>query len=193
VAERLKRGEEPLADRFEEVTVLFADLKGFTPLASTTPAPRLVEILNRLYREIDGLAAELGVEKIKTIGDAYMAAAGVPEATPGHAAAAASLGLAMLEAVARVNQELGLELQLRVGLHTGPAVAGVIGTHKFAYDLWGDAVNTASRMESHGVAGRVHLSEETRARLGDAFQVEERGEIEVKGKGPMRTYLLVAP
>ncbi len=192
VAERLKNGEEPIADRFEEVTVLFADLKGFTPLATTTPAPRLVEILNRMYREIDALAAGLGVEKIKTIGDAYMAAAGVPDPHPRHAEAAASLGLAMLEAVERVNRELGIALQLRVGLHTGPAVAGVIGTRKFAYDLWGDAVNTASRMESHGVPGRVHLSAETRARLGDEFPCEDRGEIEVKGKGPMRTYLLVS-
>jgi class 3 adenylate cyclase/HAMP domain-containing protein len=192
IAERLKRSDEPIADAFAEVTVLFADLVGFTTLSQHTPAADLVALLNELFSDFDALSIEHGVEKIKTIGDAYMAVSGLPEERDDHAEAMAAMALDMIGALDRFNARNGTALRLRVGLNTGPVVAGVIGTHKFIYDLWGDAVNTAARMESHGVPGRVHVTEATYACLAADFVFDARGEIEVKGKGRMRTYLLKA-
>ncbi|GEM_PF-283959 len=190
VAARLKVDEVTLADAFESVTVAFADLVGFTTLSARMPPEKLVEMLNELFTAFDDLAARHGLEKIKTIGDAYMVAGGVPVVRKDHAAAVADMALDMLEVVARYSRERGVNLDVRVGLHTGPVVAGVIGKRKFAYDLWGDTVNTASRMESHGIPGRAHLSEATWALLKDKFEAEDRGEIDVKGKGRMRTFVL---
>ena len=190
VVRRLHQGETVIADRHEEATVLFADVVGFTQLSSGLPAHRVVEVLNGVFTAFDGIARELGIEKIKTVGDAYMAVAGVPEPCDDHAARAAHLALRMLEVADRVRSTLGHALKLRIGLHSGPVVAGIIGTHKFAYDVWGDAVNVASRMEAHGLPGEIQASSETHARLQDGFVWVPRGEIEIRGKGPMATYLL---
>ena len=190
IAERLKLTDEPIADAFADVTVLFSDLVGFTTLALSVDADRLVALLNDLFSRYDALAQELGVEKIKTIGDAYMAVCGLPVERPDHAAVAARMALGMFEATDQFNREQGTDLQVRIGLNSGPVVAGVIGTHKFIYDLWGDTVNTAARMESHGVPGRVHVSESTWAQIAGSFEAEARGAIQVKGKGQMETYLL---
>ena len=191
IAERLKRGEATIADDHPSVTVLFADVAGFTPLARRAEASEVIAILNRVFTAFDELAARHGLEKIKTIGDEYMAVAGAPAALPDHAAAAADMALDMLAVLDDCATELGHPLQLRVGLHSGPAVAGVIGTRKFAYDLWGDAVNLASRMESHGVAGRIQVSDAVRSELEGRFVFEPRGPIEVKGVGEMETWFLV--
>ncbi len=190
IAERLKAGEEPIADSLPEVTVLFADIVGFTQLSSRTSPEELVAILNELFRRFDALAERHGLEKIKTIGDAYMAAAGLPTPQPDHAARAADMALGLLAAIEDLNRERGWGLGVRVGLHSGPLVAGVIGKQKFSYDVWGDTVNTASRMESHGAPGKVQVSAATQAYLEGAFVLEGRGELEVKGKGPMRTWFL---
>ena len=155
------------------------------------PAERVLDFLGRIFTVFDALAAEAGVEKIKTIGDAYMAAAGIPEPQPDHAERIVRLAPRMMRAVQDVAAETGLKLNARIGIHTGPIVAGVIGTHKFAYDVWGDSVNTASRMESHSITGRIHLTDATRRALGGRFPLEPRGVIEVKGKGPMETYFLL--
>ena len=193
IAQRLKQGEETIADAFAEVTVLFSDLVGFTQLAQQLPAARLVAVLNELFSEFDQLALRHSIEKIKTIGDAYMAVAGLPEPRPDHAQAMAVMALEMIAVTKRFGAKHGVALHLRVGLNTGPVVAGVIGKHKFIYDLWGDAVNTASRMESHGVPDRVHVSATTFERVRRRFEMESRGEIEVKGKGRMQTYLIAEP
>ena len=187
IGERLKRGEAPIADAFPDVSIVFSDLVGFTELSSRMPAAALVELLNEVFSELDALAAAHGVEKIKTIGDAYLAVAGIPVARDDHARAAADLAIDML----RVVDRRGLKLQMRVGINSGAVVAGVIGKHKFTYDLWGDAVNVASRMESSGLPGRIQISEATRRRLDDRYVVEERGIVDVKGKGPMKTWWLL--
>ena len=191
VAERLKEREEVIADEFAEATVLFADLVGFTELAERMPADELVSQLDRVFARWDVLAAERGVEKIKTIGDAYMAAAGVPVPRPDHAEAIASLALAMAADVEGSADVLGAPLAVRIGIDTGPVVAGVIGRSKFIYDLWGDTVNTASRMESHGVPGSIQVTARARAQLLPRFELSRRGTIDVKGKGPMDCYLLL--
>jgi class 3 adenylate cyclase len=194
IAERLKSGEaRVIADRLPSATVLFADIAGFTPFAARVGPEKLVEILDEIFSAFDELATRHGVEKIKTIGDAYMAAAGVPEPCADHAARAAELALAMRAAVARFAAERGLDLRVRIGLCSGPVVAGVIGRHKFAYDLWGDTVNTAARMESHGLESEIQVEESTRLLLQDAYALRERGTIDVKGKGPMPTWLLDGP
>jgi guanylate cyclase len=190
IAERLKREADVIADRHPQVTVLFSDLVGFTKLSQTVSAEELVGMLDEVFREFDALADRHGLEKIKTIGDAYMAVAGLPEAQEDHAARAAAMAQDMVSTVERLAAERGQDLAMRIGLHSGEVVAGVIGARKFAYDLWGDTVNTASRMESHGEPGRVQLSSACREALGDAFPVERRGTIEVKGKGTMETYWL---
>lgn len=192
IAERLKtQGEQRiLADQFDHATVLFADIVGFTPMSAKLTPAELVTMLNGLFSRFDELAQDLGVEKIKTIGDAYMAAAGVPVAMMDHAEVAALMALRMLDELRRYNEEHDLALELRVGLHSGSVVAGVIGKNKFIYDLWGDTVNTAQRMESHGQAGAIQVTEDTRELLKDHFRCEPRGELEVKGKGRMRAYLL---
>ena len=191
IAERLKEREDVIADAFSHVTVLFADIVGFTPYAERFPPDTSVQTLNELFSDFDALARRGGLEKIKTIGDAYMVAGGLPEPTPDHAEAIADMGLEMLEAATRRTLRDGMPIRLRIGIDSGPVVAGVIGRRKFTYDLWGDTVNTASRMESHGVPGHIQVTERVRGLLADRFVFRERGMVEVKGKGPMRTYFLV--
>jgi class 3 adenylate cyclase len=190
VAARLKENET-IADSFAEVSVLFADIVGFTELSSRATPDELVKLLNGVFSSFDALAERHGLEKIKTIGDAYMIVAGLPEPRPDHAEALANMALDMQDALAQYNAAHGTTLAIRVGINTGPVVAGVIGTKKFIYDLWGDAVNIASRMESSGLAGRVQITDATRRCLDGKLAVEERGPISVKGKGEMRTWLLV--
>jgi len=192
ISARLKETQESIADGFAEVTVLFADIVGFTELSQKLTPAELVDMLNRTFSSFDDLAERLGVEKIKTIGDCYMVAAGLPEKHPDHAARVAEMALGMREALERINTEGGYSLRLRIGLHTGPVVAGVIGKRKFIYDLWGDTVNTASRMESSGTAGEIQVTEEVHALLHATYDLEARGKIQVKGKGEMTTYLLKA-
>ncbi len=189
VADRLKSGERTIADSADAATILFADIVGFTGLSNRMSASELVQLLNSLFSSFDEHAYECGVEKIKTIGDAYMAVAGLPEPHPDHAERALRLARALLENMQVFNEEHDTELNLRIGLNTGPVVAGVIGKHKFSYDLWGDAVNVASRMESHGLPGRIHLTESTYRLLEHAHSFESHGAIEIKGKGTMKTYL----
>lgn len=189
VADRLKKGERTIADSTDAATILFADIVGFTPLSGCMSPSELVKILNQLFSAFDDLAHQCGVEKIKTIGDAYMAVAGLPEPHPDHAERALRLARGLLEIMRGFNAEHDTDLALRIGLNTGPVVAGVIGKRKFTYDLWGDAVNVASRMESHGVPGRIHLTESTYRLLKEAHSFECRGEIAVKGLGAMKTYL----
>jgi adenylate cyclase len=190
VAERLKADPGIIADSFRDVSVLFADIVGFTELSENLSPEELVALLNEVFSLFDGIAERRGLEKIKTIGDAYMAVAGVPTPVADHAGRAAHMALDMLQALQRFNAENGYELQLRIGIHSGAAVAGVIGKSKFIYDLWGDAVNTASRMESQGVVAHTQVTEATRRQLGEEFEFEERGAIDIKGKGEMRTWLL---
>ncbi len=192
IIDRLRQGETVIADRVDDATILFADLVDFTSLAARFPPERTVELLGGLFSEFDGLAARLGLEKIKTTGDGYMVAGGLPlpQPRPDHAAAVAEMALAMREAAAIAAAAFGERLQLRIGVHSGALIAGVIGTHKFVYDVWGDTVNTAKRMESYGAPGRIHVSAAIRQILGDGFRFEPRGALEVKGKGRMETYFL---
>ncbi|HEU5299564.1 MAG TPA: adenylate/guanylate cyclase domain-containing protein [bacterium] len=190
IADRLKRQPSAIADGFAEATVLFADIVDFTRLSAGMPPEQLVTWLNDLFSVFDRLSERHGLEKIKTVGDAYMAAAGVPVPRPDHARAAAEMALEMQDELRRRRAPNGEPLQMRIGLHSGPVVAGVIGTRKFIYDLWGDTVNTASRMESHGLAGTIQVTEAAYQRLRGDYTLEERGTIPVKGKGEMRTYLL---
>jgi class 3 adenylate cyclase len=192
VAKRLKAGHGIIADACPEVTVLFADIVGFTPLSARLSAPELVTVLDRVFADWDALAARIGVEKIKTIGDAYMVAAGVPLHRDDHVEAIADMALAMQPVLARYAAQSGLPLEVRLGIDTGAVVAGVIGRAKFIYDLWGDTVNTASRMESHAPTGGIQVTERVYAHLRDRYELQPRGTIEIKGKGPMSTYLLVA-
>ena len=191
ISARLKDGEETIADGFQDVTVLFADIVGFTELSSKLPPADLVRVLNDVFSAFDQLADDLRLEKIKTIGDAYMVAAGLPELREDHAVVMVKMGLGMRDAVEELNKKQGFTLAVRIGVHSGPVVAGIIGKRKFSYDLWGDTVNTASRMESHGEKGRVHLSARTAELVGDAFELEDRGTISVKGKGQMQTYFVL--
>jgi len=191
IAERLKREPGIIAERYDDVTVLFADIADFTSFAERTSPEQVVGVLDEIFSAFDQLASQRGLEKIKTIGDAYMVAGGLPEPRADHADAVAELALEMQAEFARLCEKLGLGLAIRIGIDTGPVVAGVIGRHKFTYDLWGDTVNTASRMESHGVAGRIQVTQTTHRHLQDHYQFEERGEVEIKGKGLQRTYLLV--
>ena len=190
IVNRMRKGEMVIADRIGEATILFCDLVGFTTLSQELTADRTIDFLSKIFSEFDRLAAEFGVEKIKTIGDAYMVAAGIPEAQSNHADRIASLAPRMLSAVSAIAEATELKLEARIGIHTGSITAGVIGTHKFVYDVWGDTVNTASRMESQSLPGRIQVSAATRAALGDRFKLERRGIIEVKGKGIMETYFL---
>lgn len=190
IAVRLKEGEHEIADSFADVTVLFGDIVGFTTLSSRTSAPDIVEMLNGLFSLFDQTAEELGIEKIKTIGDCYMAVCGLPRPCSDHADRMARMALHMVEATRQYGQERGLNLQLRIGLNSGPVVAGVIGTSKFIYDLWGDTVNLASRMESTGVPSKIQVTRSVYERLKSNFAFESRGVIQVKGKGEMETWLL---
>ena len=190
VAERLKSGERTIVDAIPEATILFSDLVGFTPLAATLPPEKLVQFLNEVFSEMDRLAGKHGLEKIKTIGDAYMVAGGVPDPRPDHASAVADFALELAAILPEIAKADGIPVKLRIGIHSGPVVAGVIGEKKFAYDLWGDTVNTASRLESSGIENRIHVSTETRELLGDGYLFEARGLIEIKGKSPLETYFL---
>ncbi|GAB4202802.1 MAG: hypothetical protein Fur006_56600 [Coleofasciculaceae cyanobacterium] len=191
IAERLKRGQRTIAENFEDVTVMFADLVDFTKFSAHTSATELVELLNVIFSKFDRLAEQHRIEKIKTIGDAYMVVAGLPTPRPDNAGAIAEMALDMQTAIVELNAELGKSFRLRIGIHSGPVVAGVIGIRKFSYDLWGDTVNTASRMESQGLPGAIQVSATTYERLRDRYLFEERNPIQVKGKGEMVTYLLV--
>lgn len=199
IADRLKlRAEliatsppEIIADRFQDVSVLFADLVAFSRFSPGMSPEQLVAVLNEIFADFDNIADNRSLEKIKTIGDAYMAAAGLPVPAADHAVRAAHMALDMMESLSQFNAQSGHDLQLRVGIHSGTVVAGVIGRRKFIYDLWGETVNIASRMESHGVVGRVQVTEATRQQLGSPFLLEERGLIAAKGIGDLRTWLLV--
>ena len=191
IAERLKSGEDRIADRIEMLSVMFADLVGFTEATHDLAPEQVVDFLDRLVRNCDALCQRHGVEKIKTIGDSYMVAAGFDGRPSEGAAAIGHLALAVIAAVGQLPPLGGRTLSLRIGIHCGPATAGVIGDTRFSYDVWGDAVNTASRMESYGEPGRIHVSEAFRNLTLDRFVFEERGAIEIKGLGPTRTYVLV--
>jgi adenylate cyclase len=192
IVDRMRNGEMVIADSISEATILFCDLVGFTTLSADLTAGRTIDFLSRIFSEFDRLAADHGVEKIKTIGDAYMVAAGIPDVQADHAERIATLAPRMLESVSAIADTTGLELKARIGIHSGPITAGVIGTHKFVYDVWGDTVNTASRMESHSLPGRIQVSAVTRVLLGDRFKLEPRGLIDIKGKGMMETFFLNA-
>ena len=193
IVERLKHEPGVIADKFEKATILFADLVNFTQISTTMSATKLVYLLNEIFSTFDELTEKHGLEKIKTIGDAYMVAGGIPIVRPDHAEASAEMALDMLVAIDELNVKLEATFDLRIGINSGPVVAGVIGTKKFIYDLWGNAVNTASRMESHGVPGRIQVSFYTYELLRDKYEFEERGLIDIKGQGEMRTYFLTGP
>lgn len=190
IALQLKQRSGAIATRHDQVTVLFADIAGFTPWASRQPPDQVVALLETIFSRFDERLENTGAEKIKTIGDAYMVIAGAPEPCKNHAEVMARLALALMEEVQQIHDETGIPLSLRVGIHSGPVVAGVIGKVRFSYDVWGDTVNTASRMESHGEPGKIQISGETRALLPDIFVTEYRSKLDIKGKGPMDTWWL---
>ena len=191
IADRLKADTQTIADDFTAASILFADVVDFTPLSQRLPAAEVVGILDRLFSHFDKLADRYGLEKIKTIGDCYMVAAGVPTPRPDHARAIALMAIDMREAMGDADAVGDLGLEMRIGINSGPVVAGVIGRKRFLYDLWGDAVNTASRMESHGSAGRIQITRATYELLKDEFDCQPRGTIDVKGKGEIETWFLV--
>jgi guanylate cyclase len=191
IADKLKAETQTIADQFNSASILFADVVDFTPLAERLPPAEVVGMLDRLFSHFDALAERNGVEKIKTIGDCYMVAAGVPSSRPDHARALALMALDMQAAMRSVDEVGHLGLELRIGINSGPVVAGVIGRKRFLYDLWGDAVNTASRMESHGTSGRIQITRATKELLEDEFVCEPRGMIAVKGKSEMEAWYLL--
>jgi adenylate cyclase len=193
VAERLKADRRQIAEHHDDVTVLFADVVDFTPMAAELSAAEVVGLLDRLFTDFDALVDDHGVEKIKTVGDAYMIAAGIPVARQDHAVVMATVALEMCRLAAGHDRPDGTAIQLRIGISSGPVVAGVIGRRKFIYDLWGDTVNVASRMESQGTPGRIQVSESTHDLIWDAFVLEPRGMTEIKGRGAIRTWYLVGP
>lgn len=190
VAQRLKDGATTIADTFDDVTVLFADLVGFTKMSAHLEARETVNVMNRVFTLFDEIAERYQLEKIKTIGDSYMVVAGAPDPCKDHAERVVRFALDAVRALDVLDQELELGLRIRIGVNSGPAVGGVIGKKKFIYDLWGVAVNLASRMESHGIPGQIQVGEATYQILKDAFLFEDRGLIEVKGIGPVRAYIL---
>ncbi len=191
IAARLKQGDKVIAESFPDVTILFADLVNFTQLSATISAKELVNILNEIFSEFDLLAEKHGLEKIKTIGDAYMVVGGLPIHRVDHAQAVANMALDMRAAIQRISNLSQEPLSIRIGINTGPVVAGVIGIKKFIYDLWGDTVNVASRMESHGIPDQIHVTLETYQVLQQEYTFKTRDKIQVKGKGEMQTYLLL--
>jgi adenylate cyclase len=190
IAARLPARPDVTAESCPDVTVLIADVVGFSELAPAVSADRLGLILDELFALFDGLARERGLKRVKTLGNSYMAVAGLPEPSADHAARAAHMALEMMQAMERYDERSGSRLQIRIGLASGPVVAGVIGRRQYLYDVWGNAAITASRMESHGVAGRVQVSESTRGMLGKPFVLEERGVIEVEDSGEMKTWFV---
>ncbi len=190
IANRLKLKQKTIADGFKDCSVLFADIAGFTKFSEKIPPENLVDLLNRIFTEFDKLVDKYGLEKIKTIGDAYMVVAGLPEQREDHAEAIANFALDMNDMLTGLANITGEILKLRIGINSGPVVAGVIGQKKFIYDLWGDTVNTASRMESHGVPGEIQVTKNTYELLKSKYNFLERGKIEIKGKGQMQVYLL---
>jgi len=192
IAEQLRGERRLIADRYAEVSVLFADIVGFTPLSTTMPPLALVELLNDVFSYFDTLVDEYGLEKIKTIGDCYMVAAGAPRRRPDHAQVLARMALRIQAEMRTRRFGEGVRLSFRIGINSGPVVAGVIGSKKFIYDLWGDAVNTASRMESHGSPGAVQITEATYQRIAAEFACEPRGTVEIKGKGAMPVWFVTA-
>jgi adenylate cyclase len=193
IADKLKAQTQPIADHFESASILFADVADFTPWSERLPPAEVVGYLDHLFSHFDELAERYGLEKIKTIGDCYMVAAGVPTPRPDHARALALMALDMLDAMSSNDEVAHLGLELRVGINSGPVVAGVIGRKRFLYDLWGDAVNTASRMESHGTPGRIQITRATYELLADEFECQPRGTIVVKGKGEVEVWYLIRP
>lgn len=193
IANELRLSDRMIANRHPEVTVLFADIAGFTPWASTQEPEEVVSLLEKIFSQFDARLSQLGAEKIKTIGDAYMVVSGAPDPRADHAHVIANLALALLEEIKLIRQQTGMALDVRIGIHTGSVIAGVIGAVRFSYDIWGDTVNTASRMESHGQAGRIQVSQQTKERIFDEFNVEPRGLVDIKGKGEMETWWLLEP
>ncbi|MBI9075848.1 MAG: adenylate/guanylate cyclase domain-containing protein [Desulfatibacillum sp.] len=190
IAARLGDTPGVIAEEFENVTILFSDIVGFTALSRSMPPEEVVGLLNRIFSRFDDLAGRHGLEKIKTIGDAYMCTAGIPQYREDHAEIAAHMALEMMEEFERITREMGKPLQLRIGINSGAVVAGVIGKKKFSYDLWGNSVNAASRMASHGMPGEIQVTRSTHDLLRNRFIMEERGPVEIKGIGPMTTFLL---
>ncbi|MBP0012769.1 MAG: adenylate/guanylate cyclase domain-containing protein [Roseofilum sp. SBFL] len=191
IASQLRNGHSTIANGFAEVTILFADLVGFTQLAERFSPSELVGFLNQIFSRFDALTEKYHLEKIKTIGDAYMVAGGIPMERSDHAEAIANMALEMQESIEQFNHQSQEQFKIRIGINTGPVVAGVIGTKKFSYDLWGDAVNTASRMESHGLPGKIQVSQSTYEKLQGKYEFQERGKIPIKGKSPLKTYFLI--
>ena len=191
IANRLRGGEPLIADRFDDVTLLFADIVGFTVLSASLTPSELLSVLNEVFTAFDMLAERAGLEKVKTIGDAYMVVGGMQETSSDHTARVATMALGLVEAVDRIDTAVRLGIRFRIGIHCGPVIAGVIGTKKFIYDIWGDTVNVASRMESLSVPGRIQVTQAVRERLDGRFVLEPRGLIDVKGKGPTPTWFLV--
>lgn len=191
IASRLKDGDDAIADNFAEVTVLFADIVGFTEISSRIPAQQVVSLLNQVFSAFDYLAEIHGLEKIKTVGDAYMVVGGLPNPRVDHVEAVLDMAIDMRIAISKVSQEIGEDCQIRIGVNTGPVVAGVIGIKKFIYDIWGDTVNVASRMESQGISGEIQVTAETYNKVHHKYKFQERGIIPVKGKGEILTYLLI--
>ncbi|WP_214646825.1 adenylate/guanylate cyclase domain-containing protein [Ruegeria lacuscaerulensis] len=190
IVTRLNQGEATIADRHSDVTVLFSDIVGFTEMSAKLPPAHVVSYLNRIFSGFDRTATELGVEKIKTIGDAYMVAAGVPDHRDDHAEVIVEMAHRMLAQVEALNREVDHPMHIRIGIHSGPVVAGIIGSHRFLYDIWGDTVNVASRLESTGAPGRVQVSEDTAWRIAHRFQVSDPIETRIKGKGQVRTHFV---
>jgi len=190
IADRLKVSQENIADVFPHTSILFADIVGFTQLSTNMSPDEVVSLLNRYFSAYDDLTEKHRVEKIKTIGDAYMVAAGIPSRCSDHADTIMNMAIDMLEVTNRISRELHQDLRIRIGINSGQSTAGIIGKKKFIYDLWGDTVNIASRMESHGESGKIQVAEGTYQLLKDKYAFEFRGEIEVKGKGKLKTYFL---
>jgi class 3 adenylate cyclase len=191
IAEQLKESDGAIAESFDQATILFADIVGFTPLSARMSPRDLVNLLNQMFSKFDQLTENYELEKIKTIGDAYMVAGGLPVHRPDHAALVAQMALEMQQAIQQFQLDMGESFQIRIGIHTGPVIAGVIGIKRFIYDLWGDTVNLASRMESSGLPGKIQVTAETHEMLKERYIFEKRGEIYVKGKGEMTTYWLI--